>query len=387
MSYGSQGARGKGDEGMKLVSTGGRGPVLALLALSVLLSFCASSSVLARPTLPYCYATVSVPWDPNQPGCPCPGQTQVMSGTACAALACVGAAEGCYVETVLLHVAGVEVNSYHRQQGEFYRTYKIGAMWSSTHFPSDSDVQVVVQVVDSQSHYANDVHYAVAKNRAYVLANDTEGNCGGNLGWSEEAAAHVLSHCRAMNHLAPDTRLCDLSSQILGAIPVYSVFYICAHGASCEQFQDCVPEYHPEWDHSLLSTEVAAAVSNKTCTQPRYNVAQVDACNSADIYGELCCTMQQAFDAEAYVGWTTGYLNSPRNSDWTGYVWGYLDDGHTIGEAVYLAMCDYHPDEDSVGDHAAYPGLCGDGQVTLRTVYGGSPGQWYRPNINEGSPG
>lgn len=105
----------------------------------------------------------------------------VASGTACAAIACADAADGCYIEVVTLHVGGTLVNSYTRRPGENYRTYKIGALWSSTHFANGSSVQVVVQVVDSGGHYANDVHYTVVKNRAYVLANDTEGGCGGDL--------------------------------------------------------------------------------------------------------------------------------------------------------------------------------------------------------------
>jgi hypothetical protein len=142
--------------------------------------------------------------------------------------------------------------------------------------------------------------------------------------------------------------------------------------------------------------EVASAVANKNgCTQPRYNLVFIDACQSVakDNGGcGLCyeiqdegCDMQQAFGGPAYLGWRTDCLDTQMHKDWSVRIFHYLRGGSTLYQAVSFSCQEYWPNACVLVDHGAQPGFCGDGTITLTTVWGGQPGQWYRPTDNEGS--
>ena len=366
-----------------------------VVLLSAWLVLTLPSVGLACPELSYCYASVTIPLDPDALPSPCTGVTPVATGACCVAQACAGAAEGCYITRVELKVGGTLVNSYQNPGGDRYRTYKIAALWSSTNFSNGATVGVTCNVWDSGPHSDSDTHSVRVVNKGYVGNNDKDA-CG-ELEYGLERACWIPFECGQMKIDTWGTTGDHKQPILTNYIPNSStVFFMYSHASDCTSFGSSCAHREGTPDEYMSDAEVENARQSKDpCEYPGYEFVFIDGCCSAAepgacgcSAGDACATMQSAFFARAYLGWLTKPSGGLDHFQFSTAVFDYLEQGWTLEYAAAEAFRLHRVSCPGGGD-AEYR-ILGDGALTLTTVCGGQrqqPIQWYRPTINEGNPG
>jgi hypothetical protein len=248
----------------------------------------------------------------------------------------------------------------------------VDIVWDSTHFADGMQVVVKVEATDDLGCYDTMSYIVTAYNKAYALGNSVSTFQG------PEAARRIAIRAGEMNHTVRQS-INDDEIAILINIPTYTAFFIWTHG-NAGIFGDCVATVMFDPAHYLDTNEVGQAVASKTANQPPYNFVHIHACcNASDDTIANAFGIGGAAIDRAFLGYSTLVQDNLHNVNWVNQVWASLRDGKTVNAAVQEATTIYGaPDANAAGDRAAAPVILGDSSMKLHSVYGGTPGQWYR---------
>jgi len=338
----------------------------------------------------HCFAHIEAPLPP--PGCDPFGQA-LCSGTNCTASGVISGSNcpgtpNTFVSWARLWIGGDCVAKYDSsKQGGSYCQYQLTVTWSSTHFPSDTVIDVMIEGQDTAGCYCSKTKQVRIVNRAYAAANEIA--CGGDIVCGGAEADNAVYYCRAMNHFASDADECCYVANMLSKLPPNTVWYLDSHAMSCIEMWDCSGQ------NALTAEAIRAWVQLKNpCAQPPYNFAFPDGCSTVGSDCEnLCCSdpahgmgyrwafMEGAGAVDrAVLGWCTPVKSEPQHCNFSIEVWHRLSMGDWLSEAACTAFAMYPVDANDYGDGAARWGICGDGGTTLVSVYN-HPGHWFYPPL------
>ena len=246
-------------------------------------------------------------------------------------------------------------------------------MWASTVFTHGTPVTIKAECKDENGKTGSASFSVTPYNRAYVLGNT------GSLNFGDDAVAVVEPHLAGMDHDVTSSTTDDKAT-ILSNIPDFTVFYSWTHGTPTELLDtgaNIAGNY-------IADSDVSSAVSTKT-DQPAYNFVFLDACKTGQT-----TTLNGAFGADTYLGWSESAPDSQAYVDWTGRVFGNLENSETVWQAVWKAgptekynigngrgVIMETPDEGEPTP-VLFPIVIGNRGMTLFGVYGNTSGEWYR---------
>jgi hypothetical protein len=268
------------------------------------------------------------------------------------------------------------------------------ALFDSTHFADSSSITIKLKVTDSNGGYYEATIAALAKNRAYILANQERDPQ--NL--QSNYAANAYS---AMSYVTLGSSQ-DHKTDVLQRLPHYTSFFTITHGNEGD-FTDSYfsPAPNAQYDPNVSVTwqDITQALSLENPNAPNfnhdlapYNFVYLDSCESvgytshpvnynlANSFG-----IYQLNNDRAFLGWHNEVINNAYNfQTWNERLWNDLINGHTILDAVLRSCADSQPQGESVHGVEVYvnvkPVIVGDGRLKLHGVYLGiDASQWFRP--------
>jgi hypothetical protein len=325
-------------------------------------------------------------WDPANP--------RFFSGTNCNATGSTDFSQSLISYTLLL-INGNQVKQYPDPTNPS-ATSSLSVVFDSTHFGDTNPITVEYQIQDTAGDpvVVKDVT-ANAYNEGYLL-NDTAFTSGNGL----TALTDVGTRLGGMNH---DTVSSEASKDsINSALPTYTVFYAYTHGYvdsfnhtafgdGSAQSVDYYIGLGQNWtDHYVLSSEVLASPNTKSLSQPPYNLAFVDGCETgvqsdlayAFLYGNP--SGGSGATDRAYLGWEVDLADDMRNVNWTNRMFQNLENGEILSDAIKDASSVEAPigvDENGLGfdvDTSSQLATFGDGGMKLHEVYPNTGTNWWK---------
>ncbi len=225
-------------------------------------------------------------------------------------------------------------------------------------------LQVRVNPAVGWEYLSEPIGYVVTLyNQAYTACNINELICG------EQAVYNVNHYCTDMIHEESSTGNQEKAAMMTELLPA-TVFYGYLYGSwnlsaypNETVFWDCHSKPGSDPSHAVRPSDVATALSNKSGTQPGYNIAHVDTSYSAGDGVNIHNDMAIAFgvvnadgsdkEDRVYLGFNGTCDDDTDHLEWTTAVWKRLSLGDNIEQAVAYATTNHDPGgvAEIIGDH------------------------------------